>query len=159
MPIRSARILGWINAGVSLVVGLLGFAPFTPAILLVAVLLPLAALVVWSGATLAGLVSAMLCVLALVISPLQMVQLVQWPWALAWLVACLLAVIAGVLRSLASIYLPLYPNLFSQWRCELKSIDAVENDVAQHGDALRQTVQIKTVVRQRLADKLQTRRD
>jgi hypothetical protein len=159
MSLRFARIVGWISVVVTLLVGLLGFAPFTPAILLVALLLPLAALVAWCGATGAGLVSAVLCVLALVISPLQMAQLVQWPWALAWLVVCLLAVMAGVLRTLASIYLPRYPNLFSQWRRELKSVDAVENDVAQHGDALRQSVHIKSVVRQRLADKLQTRRD
>jgi hypothetical protein len=158
MPRRFARMVGWISAGVSLLVGLLGFAPFTPAILLVAVLFPLAALVVWFGAAVAGLVSAGLCVLALVISPLQMAQLVQWPWAMAWLVACLLAVMAGVMRSLASIYFPLCPSLFSQWRRESKSIDAVENDIVLHDAALRQSAHIKSLVRQRLADKHQTRR-
>lgn len=148
MSIRTARILGWVSAVVSLLVALLGFAPFTPAILLVAVLLPLAALVVWCGATVAGLVTAVLCVLALVISPLQIAQLLQWPWALAWLVACLLAVMAGAIRNLACIHRPLHPALFSQWRMGPKRTDVVESDVALYGDAARQSVDIKSVVSQ-----------
>ena len=45
MSNRAAHILGWVTVTLSLIVGLLGAAPFTPAIFLVAFLLPAAAIV------------------------------------------------------------------------------------------------------------------
>ena len=57
MSNRVAHILGWVIATLSLAVGLLGAAPFTPAIFLFAFLLPAAAFVAWRGAVVAGILS------------------------------------------------------------------------------------------------------
>ena len=93
MSNHAARILGWVTATLSLAVGLLGAAPFTPAIFLVAFLLPAAALVAWHGAVVTGILSLLLCMFAFAISPLPMAQLIQWPLAVAWLSLCLVAVV------------------------------------------------------------------
>ena len=80
------------------VVGLLGAAPFTPAIYVLALLLPVAALVAWRGAVVTGLLSFLLCIFAFVISPLPMAQLIKWPFAVAWLVLCSFAVTLGAVH-------------------------------------------------------------
>ena len=98
MSNRAAHIIGWFTVAISLIVGLLGAAPFTPAIFLVALLLPIAALVAWHGAIVAGLLSFLLCTFAFAISPLPMSQLIEWPFAVAWLVLCLFAVILSAVR-------------------------------------------------------------
>ena len=98
MSNRAAHILGWVTVAISLVVGLLGAAPFTPAIFLVALLLPVAALVAWRGAVVTGLLSFLLCMFAFAISPLPMTQLIKWPFAVAWLVLCSFAVILGAVH-------------------------------------------------------------
>ena len=95
---RATRMLGWVTVAISLFVGLLGAAPFTPAIFLVTLLLPVAALVAWGGAVVAGLLSFLLCMLAFAISPLPMTQLIQWPFAMAWLVLCSFAVVLGAVH-------------------------------------------------------------
>lgn len=100
MSNRAAHILGWVTVAISLVVGLLGAAPFTPAIFLVALLLPVAALVAWRGAVVAGLLSFLLCVFAFAISPLPMAQLIKWPLAVAWLGLCLVAIVLGVFHGI-----------------------------------------------------------
>ena len=98
MSNRAAHILGWITVAISLVIGLLGAAPFTPAIFLIALLLPVAALAAWHGAVFAGLLSSLLCMFAFVISPLPMSQLIEWPFAIAWLVLCSFAVILSAVH-------------------------------------------------------------
>jgi hypothetical protein len=98
MSSRAVHIIGWFTVAISLIVGLLGAAPFTPAIFLVALLLPVAALVAWRGAVVAGLLSFLLCMFAFAISPLPMSQLIKWPFAVAWLVLCLLAVILSAVH-------------------------------------------------------------
>ena len=101
MSNRAAHILGWVTATLSLAVGLLGAAPFTPAISLVAFLLPVAAFVAWHGAVVAGILSFLLCVFAFAISPLTVAELIQWPqWplAVAWLGLCSAAVVLGAVH-------------------------------------------------------------
>ena len=98
MSTRAAQILGWVTVAISLVVGFLGAAPFTPAIFLVALLLPVAALVAWRGAVVTGLLSFLLCMFAVAISPLPMTQLIQWPFAMAWLVLCSFAVVLAAVH-------------------------------------------------------------
>ena len=98
MSNRAAHILGWVTATFSLAVGLLGAAPFTPAIFFVAFLLPAAAFAAWRGAVVAGILSLLLCVLAFAISPLPMAQLIEWPLAVAWLGLCLAAVVLGAVH-------------------------------------------------------------
>lgn len=49
MSNRATHIIGWATVVVSLIAGLLGIAHFTPAILLVALLLLVAAFVAWRG--------------------------------------------------------------------------------------------------------------
>lgn len=96
---HTAHILGQITAALSFIVGLLGIAPFTGAIILIPFLLPVAALVVWQGAVTVGLLSLLFCVLALAISPLRITQLLEWPLVVAWLGLCSVAIIFGVFRS------------------------------------------------------------
>jgi hypothetical protein len=96
---HTAHILGQITASLSLVVGLLGTAPFTGALLLIPFLLPVAALVVWRGAIIAGLLSLLFCVLAIAISPLRIVQLFEWPFVVTWLGLCSVAIIFCAFRS------------------------------------------------------------
>ena len=98
MSNRAAHILGWVTAALSLAVGLLGAAPFTPAIFLVAFLLPAAAFVAWRGAVVAGILSLLLCVFAFAMSPLPMAQLIEWPLAVAWLGLCSAAVVFGAVH-------------------------------------------------------------
>ena len=100
MSNRAAQILGWVTVAISLMVGLLGVAPFTPAIFLVALLLPVAALVAWHGAVVASLVSFLLCIAAFAISPLPTSQLVKWPLAVEWLGLCLVAVVLGAVHGI-----------------------------------------------------------
>lgn len=100
MSNRAAQILGWVTVAISLMVGLLGVAPFTPAIFLVPLLLAIAALVAWHGAVVAGLVSFLLCIVAFAISPLPISQLVKWPLAVAWLGLCLVAVVLGTVHGI-----------------------------------------------------------
>ena len=96
MNIRTARTIGWVTAALSLIAGLLGAAPFTPAIFLVAILLPAAAIAAWHGAVVASIVSLLLCVAAFAVSPLPFVQLIEWPVVVAWLILCLASVVLGV---------------------------------------------------------------
>jgi len=100
MSKRTSHILGWVTVTISLIVGLLGVAPFTPVIFLVAFLLPIAALVAWRGAVVPSLLSLLLCVFAFAISPLPMAQLVKWPFAVAWLGLCLVAVVLSVIHGI-----------------------------------------------------------
>ena len=100
MSKRAAHILGWVIVTLSLAVGLLGAAPFTPAIFLVAFLLPAAALVAWHGAVVTGLLSLLLCMFAFAISPLPMAQLIKWPLAVAWLSLCLVAVVLSAVHGI-----------------------------------------------------------
>ena len=100
MSDRAIHILGWVTVAVSLMVGLLGAAPFTPAIFLVALLLPVAALVAWHGAVVAGFLSFLFCMLAFALSPLPMTQLIEWPFAVAWLGFCLVAVALGTVHGI-----------------------------------------------------------
>lgn len=98
MSNRATHILGWVTVTLSLIVGLLGAAPFTPAILLVPFLLPVAALVAWRGAVVAGLLSLLLCMLAFAISPFPMAQLIKWPLAVAWLSLCSVDVVLSAVH-------------------------------------------------------------
>lgn len=95
---RSARTLGWAIVALCLVVGVLGAAPFTPAVVLVALLLPAAAFVAWHGAVVAGLLSLVLCTLALAVSPLSTAQLFESPLAVAWLSLGSVAVVLGAVH-------------------------------------------------------------
>ena len=95
---RAAHIIGWVTVAISLIAGLLGAAPFTPAILLIALLLPVAAFVAWHGAVVAGLLSFLLCMFAFALSPLPMSQLIEWPFAIAWLVLCSFAIILSAIH-------------------------------------------------------------
>lgn len=90
---RAAHNLGWIIVALSHIVGLLGTAPFTPAIFLIGFLLPAAAFVAWHGAVVTGLLSLLLCIFAFAVSPLPMAQLIKWPFVVAWLSLCLVAVV------------------------------------------------------------------
>ena len=96
MSKNAARILGWVTVTLSLAVGLLGSAPFTPAIFLVTLLLPAAALVAWHGAVVTGILSLLLCMVAFATSPLPMAQLIKSPLAVAWLSLFLVAVVLSV---------------------------------------------------------------
>ena len=98
MSNRAAHIIGWVTVATSLIVGLLGAAPFTPAILLIAILLPVAALVAWRGAVVAGSLSFLLCVFAFAISPMSMDDLIKVPFAIVWLVLCSIAVILSAVH-------------------------------------------------------------
>lgn len=100
MSNRAAHILGWVTVAISLLVGLLGVAPFAPAIVLIAFLLPTAALVAWHGAVVPSFLSLLLCVFAFVISPLPMIQLINWPLAVVWLSLCLVAVVLSAVHGL-----------------------------------------------------------
>ena len=100
MSNRATHILGWVTVAISLIVGLLGAAPFTPAIFLVTLLLPITAFVAWRGAVVVGLLSFLLCILAFAISPLPMTQLIKWPFAVAWLNLCLVAVVLGTVHGI-----------------------------------------------------------
>ena len=100
MSHRTAQILGWVTVAISLMVGLIGFAPFTPAIFLVPLLLAIAALVAWHGAVVAGLASFLLCIVAFAISPLPISQLLKWPLAVPWLGLCLVAVVLGTVHGI-----------------------------------------------------------
>lgn len=102
MSNRAAHILGWLTVTLSLIVGLLGAAPFTPAIFLVTFLLPAAVLVAWHGAVVAGLLSLFLCMFAFAISPLPMAQLMKWPLAVAWLSLCSVAVVLSAVHGIRS---------------------------------------------------------
>lgn len=97
---RATHIIGWATAAISLMVGFLGAAPFTPAIFLVAILLPVAALVAWRGAVGAGLLSLLLCMFALAISPLSMDGLFKAPFAIVWLMLWSAAVILGAVHGI-----------------------------------------------------------
>lgn len=96
---RTAHILGQITASLSLVVAILGAAPFTGAVLLILFLLPVAAHVVWRGAVTAGLLSWLFCVISIAISPLQIAQILEWPLVVAWLGLCSGAIFFGAFRS------------------------------------------------------------
>ena len=100
MTNRATHTLGWLTVTLSLIIGLLGAAPFTPAIFLVTFLLPAAALVAWRGAVVAGLLSLLLCTVAFAISPLPVAQLDTWPLALAWLVIGWVAVVLGAVHGI-----------------------------------------------------------
>lgn len=100
MSNRATHILGWVTVVISLIVGLLGVAPFTPAIFLVTLLLPIAAFVAWRGVIVAGLLSFLLCIFAFTISPLPVTQLIKWPFAVAWLSLCLVAVVLGTIHGI-----------------------------------------------------------
>ena len=98
MSNRATHIIGWFTVAASLLVGLLGAAPFTPAIFLVAILLPVAALLAWCGAVVAGLLSFLLCVFAFAISPILMDDLIKVPFGILWLVFCSVAVILSAVH-------------------------------------------------------------
>lgn len=62
----------WCLFALSLLVALAAFAAFTPALMLVVLVLPLAALLAWRGARLPALLTGSGCVAALVLSPLPL---------------------------------------------------------------------------------------
>lgn len=91
---------------------------------------------------------------------LRIARILGWVSAgVSLLVACLLAVMAAAIRNLARNHLLPNSSLFSKWRMGSKSTDSDQGDIALYGDAARQSVHIKSVVRQRLADKHHTTRD
>lgn len=95
---RTAHVLGWVTVVLSLMVALLGAAPFTPAIFLIALLLPAASFVAWHGAVAAGLLSFLFCIAALVLSPFPMAPLANSLAALLWLVFCVVAVVMSLIH-------------------------------------------------------------
>lgn len=102
MSVKRMRIFGCATVTLSLVVALLSAAPFTPAVLLVAFLLPAAAVLAWKGASIAGSLSLVFCALALVLSPMRMAQLLEWPAVVAWVSIASLAVVAGIVSTVRS---------------------------------------------------------
>lgn len=95
------RAFAWILVAVSAFVAWLAIAPFTGAVLLVAVLLPLAAFNVWSGLLVPGLAATMLCALALYVSPMPFDKLWDVPLFAAPVALGFAAVAAGVMRRMA----------------------------------------------------------
>lgn len=102
MSKKRKRIFGWAIVTLSLVVALLSAAPFTPALFLIALLLPAAVVLAWRGASVAGLLSLAFCALAFVLSPLRVVQLLEWPAFVGWVSFTSLAVIAGIISTVRS---------------------------------------------------------
>lgn len=96
------RVFGWATVTLSLAVALLSAAPFTPAVLLVTILLPAAAVLAWQGASVAGSLTLAFCALAFVLSPLRTAQLLQWPAVAAWVSLSSLAVVAAIVSTVRS---------------------------------------------------------
>lgn len=83
---RSVRWLAWINALLAAVVALLGMAPFTPALVTFAGIVPAAWFLAKRGAHWQGLVVVALLVAALLAAPGWDHQTpFQWP-AIVWLI-------------------------------------------------------------------------
>lgn len=89
------RIIAWIAVVAWLLVVLLSMAPFTAAIFLTALLLPMAAFTAWKRALLPSAISALLCVLAFFASPMTLLDLLGLKPFVSWLFLCLVAVAAG----------------------------------------------------------------
>lgn len=96
MKTRLVQVVAWTAAVVSLLMVPLSFAPFTPAVLLTALLLPLAAVTAWRGAVLPSAIVAVLCASALVASPVVILDTPN-SFVLVMLLSCgFLAVSAGL---------------------------------------------------------------
>lgn len=93
------RIFGWIVVAVSFVIALLGAAPFTPAIFAVLLLLPAAALLVWCQRVAIGLLVFGLCIVAFILSPLNIDTLLGWPPIVSWVLSCALAIGVATVRA------------------------------------------------------------
>ena len=89
------RVIAWITVVISLLVMLLSMAPFTPAIFLTALLLPVAALTAWKRALLPSAITALLCLSAFFASPMTLPDLLGLKPFAAWLFLCLVAVAVG----------------------------------------------------------------
>ena len=95
---KVSSALPWINAGISLSAALLGAAPFTPAPIIFAATLPFAAAVTIQRPQISTLVVVGSFVLSVAISPIKILELLQFPvniW-FAWtcLTACLALLVA-----------------------------------------------------------------
>lgn len=93
-PTRWIRLLGLACTLLALPLPLLSAAPFTPAVFLSLLLMPLATWAAWRGAWRAGALTLLLCLLSWVSSPLvaqAYASLPQWLMAIAGLQALLLA--------------------------------------------------------------------
>lgn len=89
------RIIAWLSVAVSSLAAFLSIAPFTPAIYLTALLLPLAAFTAWKRALLPSAITVLLFVLAFLASPGTSFDLLGLTPVVAWLVLCLVAVVLG----------------------------------------------------------------
>ena len=89
------RIIAWIAVVASLLVVLLSIAPFTAAIFLTALLLPMAAFTAWKRALLPSAITVLLCVLAFFASPITLPDLLGLKPFVSWLFLCLVAVASG----------------------------------------------------------------
>ena len=74
---------------------LLSAAPFTAAIFLTALILPVTAFMAWMGMRLQSKISILLCILALVASPMSFVDLLELRLFVTWLCICLPLILAG----------------------------------------------------------------
>ena len=89
------RIIAWIAVVISLLVVLLSMAPFTAAIFLTALLLPMAAFTAWKRALLPSAITVLLCILAFFGSPITLPDLLGLKPFVTWLFLCIVAVAAG----------------------------------------------------------------
>jgi hypothetical protein len=83
---RLHRILGWINALLSILLFLLSLAPFTPAIALFLLSLPLAVVTVRSGFRGLSVTPVFMWLLTVLLAPISTFELLKWPlvlWSLA----------------------------------------------------------------------------
>lgn len=82
----------------SVMAALLGAAPFTPAIWMVVPLLPVAAVVAYQGYIFSAVVTLVICLAALALSPLQFYRLLEWPLLTSWVVLWSVAVVICAVR-------------------------------------------------------------
>lgn len=99
---RAVYGIGWTTVALSLIVAFLAAAPFTPAIFLVALLLPAAAMLACRGAVVVAFLSFSICLFAFAVSPLTWSMLVQWPLVTAWPGLCFVAVVLCSIHRLCS---------------------------------------------------------
>jgi hypothetical protein len=104
--------LGIILVAVSVIVALLGMAPFTGALFLIGVLLPAAAVLAYRGAVASGLLTLAIGHIAMAMSPLKFQQFVtEMPMSFAWVVLCSIAVIVCAVRGVRQRLLPRQPTI------------------------------------------------
>jgi hypothetical protein len=82
MHSRSLWGLGWINVLLSTLLFLLSLAPFTPAIALFLLCLPLAVVTVRSGFRLVSVIPVLMWILAVMLAPISLSDLLKWPLVL-----------------------------------------------------------------------------